>query len=126
MKAHPTMCYIRLVINIYNYHYKGLICGANRSAGFHGLLMQTCWVRISMCIRFSLQIRPVRRGGGSVANPPGTAPRASFEVTLVAILYTCQEMQYTDMLQTRAYQNAEQLEVQLEGGARILLIHLYE
>ena len=31
-------------------------------------------------------------------------------------------MQYTDTLQTRAYQKADQLEVQLEGGARVLLM----
>ena len=35
-------------------------------------------------------------------------------------------MQYTDTLQTHAYEKAEQLEVQLEGGARGLLIHFYE
>ena len=35
-------------------------------------------------------------------------------------------MQYTDTLQTRAYQNAEQLEVPLEGGAHILLMYFYE
>ena len=45
---------------------------------------------------------------------------------LAAILYTCQEMQYTDTLQTRTYQNAEQLEMQLEGEACILLMHFYE
>ena len=45
---------------------------------------------------------------------------------LAAIQYICQEMQYTDTLQTRAYQNAEQLEVQLEIGPRILLIHINE
>ena len=31
-------------------------------------------------------------------------------------------MQYTDTLQTRVYQKAEQLEVQLESGARVLLM----
>ena len=45
---------------------------------------------------------------------------------LAAIPYICQEMQYTDTLQTCAYQKAEQLEVQLESGARILLMHFYE
>ena len=47
-------------------------------------------------------------------NPPPTAPRASFEVTLAAILYR----DAIHMLQTRT-ENAEQLEAQLEGGARI-------
>ena len=35
-------------------------------------------------------------------------------------------MQYTDTLQTHVYRKAEQLEVQLEGRARILLMHFYE
>ena len=35
-------------------------------------------------------------------------------------------MQYTYMLQTLVYLIAEQLEVQLEGGAHILLMHFYE
>ena len=75
---------------------------------------------------FILFVRSQACTQGWVWTKPPAAPRASFEVTLAAILYTCQEMQYTDTLQTRTYQNAEQLEMQLEGEACILLMHFYE
>ena len=64
--------------------------------------------------------RPVRRGGSVGSNEPPRCTKSvrlsNVTLGLAAILYTCQEMQYTDMLQTRAYQ---QLEVQLEGGALV-------
>ena len=64
--------------------------------------------------------RPVRRGGSVGSNEPPRCTKSvrlsNVTLGLAVILYTCQEMQYTDTLQTRAYQKAEQLEVQLEGG----------
>ena len=56
--------------------------------------------------------------GGSVgSNEPPRCTKSvrwsNVTLSLAAVLYNCQEMQYTDTLQTRTYQKAEQLEVQL-------------
>ena len=84
-----------------------------------------------ICIVLSRSIAGPYAGGGRWVrtNPPplhqeGGVRWSNVTLSLAAVLYTCQEMQYTGTLQTRAYQKAEQLEVQLEGRACVLLMHL--
>ena len=107
-----------LSISHYSQNYSGIISMYSSETSYLGRSPCYPWC--------SCQART--QGGSVDSNVP---PRCTKSVRLsnvilglAAILYTCQEMQYTDTLQTRAYQKSEQLEVQLEGGARVLLIHL--
>ena len=66
---------------------------------------------------------PVHRGVCEFEQTTKSLLWSNVTVGLAAMPYIYQEMQDTDMLQTHDYQKAEELEVQLESGAHILLMH---
>ena len=79
--------------------------------------MYTLLLYMMLCLNIC-QARTQGGFGGFERTPRSTKSVRWSNITLglAAILYTCQEMQYTDTLQTHAYQIVQQLEVQLEGG----------